>query len=52
MESETRFAMLQRSHPEAAQGFLEQAQKEAEQRFKMYQELASDRHSGVGRNPE
>jgi pyruvate-ferredoxin/flavodoxin oxidoreductase len=52
MESETRFAMLQRSHPEAAQGFLEQAQKQAEQRFKQYQELASDRHSGVGRNPE
>jgi pyruvate-ferredoxin/flavodoxin oxidoreductase len=45
MESETRFAMLQRSHPEAAQFFLEQAQKQAEQRFKQYQELALDRHS-------
>ena len=42
MESETRFAMLQRSHPEAAQHFLELAQKEAEQRFKTYQALASD----------
>ena len=40
MASETRFAMLQRSHPEAAQHFLEQAQKEAEQRFKTYQALA------------
>jgi len=40
MESETRFAMLQRSHPEAAQHFLELAQKQAEQRFKTYQELA------------
>ncbi len=40
MESETRFAMLQRSHPEAAQHFLEQAQKEADLRFKAYQELA------------
>ncbi len=40
MESETRFAMLQRSHPEAARYFLEQAQKQAEQRFKTYQELA------------
>ena len=40
MASETRFAMLQRSHPEAAQHFLEQAQKEAEQRFKTYQGLA------------
>jgi pyruvate-ferredoxin/flavodoxin oxidoreductase len=40
MESETRFAMLQRSHPEAAQRFLEQAQQDAERRFKTYQELA------------
>ncbi|MDP2111317.1 MAG: pyruvate:ferredoxin (flavodoxin) oxidoreductase [Thiobacillus sp.] len=47
MESETRFAMLARSHPEAAQHFLEEAQKEAERRFKAYQELAS-----VARNPD
>ncbi len=40
MESETRFAMLQRSHPEAALHFLEQAQQEAERRFKSYQALA------------
>ncbi len=40
MANETRFAMLQRSHPEAAQHFLELAQKQAEQRFKTYQELA------------
>jgi len=40
MESETRFAMLQRSHPEAAQRFLAQAQQDAERRFKTYQELA------------
>jgi pyruvate-ferredoxin/flavodoxin oxidoreductase len=40
MASETRFAMLQRSHPEAAKHFLELAQKEAEQRFKTYQALA------------
>jgi len=60
MESETRFAMLQRSHPEAAQRFLEQAQQEAERRFKTYQELALDRHPGAvtpegihpGRKPE
>ena len=58
MESETRFAMLQRSHPEAAQRFLEQAQQDAERRFRMYQEMALDRHSGEypeghkGRNPE
>ncbi len=60
MESETRFAMLARSHPEAAQRFLEQAQRDAERRFKTYQDMALDRHSGVvtpeginpGRNPE
>jgi pyruvate-ferredoxin/flavodoxin oxidoreductase len=60
MESETRFAMLQRSHPDAAQRFLQQAQQDAERRFKMYQDMALDRHSGAvtpeginpGRNPE
>ena len=60
MESETRFAMLQRSHPDAAQRFLQQAQQNAERRFKMYQDMALDRHSGAvtpeginpGRNPE
>ncbi len=40
MESETRFAMLQRSHPEAAQHFVAQAQQEAERRFKAYQDMA------------
>jgi len=52
MESETRFAMLARSHPEAAQHFLQQAQQDAERRFKMYQDMALDRPSGEGRNPE
>ncbi len=41
MESETRFAMLARSHPEAAQRFLEQAQAEADRRFKSYQDMAA-----------
>ena len=40
MESETRFAMLQRSHPEAAQHFLALAQQQAEQRYKAYQDMA------------
>jgi pyruvate-ferredoxin/flavodoxin oxidoreductase len=40
MESETRFAMLARSHPEAAQRFMEAAQQEADQRFKVYQDMA------------
>ncbi|PKO63598.1 MAG: pyruvate:ferredoxin (flavodoxin) oxidoreductase, partial [Betaproteobacteria bacterium HGW-Betaproteobacteria-17] len=50
MESETRFAMLARSHPEAAQRFLEQAQRDAEQRFKAYQDMAlrQDRPEGEG----
>jgi len=60
MESETRFAMLARSHPEAAQRFLEAAQQDAERRFKAYQDMALDRHSGAvtpegihpGRKPE
>ncbi|WP_079436811.1 pyruvate:ferredoxin (flavodoxin) oxidoreductase [Zoogloea sp. LCSB751] len=40
MDSETRFAMLARSHPEAAERLLAEAQKEADRRFKAYQELA------------
>ena len=40
MDSETRFAMLARSHPEAAEQFLAEAQKAAEQRFRAYQALA------------
>ncbi|MDA8129350.1 MAG: pyruvate:ferredoxin (flavodoxin) oxidoreductase [Betaproteobacteria bacterium] len=40
MESETRFAMLARSHPEAAQQFLERAQQEAERRFNAYRDMA------------
>ncbi|MHB1085095.1 MAG: pyruvate:ferredoxin (flavodoxin) oxidoreductase [Thiobacillus sp.] len=40
MESETRFAMLARSHPEAAQRFAEEAQQAADQRYKVYQEMA------------
>ncbi len=41
MESETRFAMLARSHPEAAQHFLKMAQQDAERRFKAYQDMAA-----------
>ena len=47
MDSETRFAMLARSHPEAAQRFLAQAQQDAERRFRTYQDMA-----GADRNPE
>ncbi len=41
MDSETRFAMLARSHPEAAERLMSEAQKEADRRFKTYQELAA-----------
>ncbi len=51
MESETRFAMLQRSHPEAAQHFLAQAQLEADRRFKAYQDMAQ-RQDRPGGHPE
>ncbi len=43
MESETRFAMLQRSHPEAAARFLAQAQADAERRYKAYKDMAQGR---------
>ena len=41
MESETRFAMLWHSHPEAADAFAEQAQADIDARFKHYQQLAA-----------
>ncbi|HRH81504.1 MAG TPA: pyruvate:ferredoxin (flavodoxin) oxidoreductase [Thiobacillaceae bacterium] len=51
MDSETRFAMLKRSHPEAAAQFMKRAQEEADKRFRGYQELAqlhaSDGKTGV-----
>jgi pyruvate-ferredoxin/flavodoxin oxidoreductase len=41
MESETRFAMLRRSHPDAAEQFLQRAQREAERRYRTYLDLAN-----------
>jgi pyruvate-ferredoxin/flavodoxin oxidoreductase len=52
MESETRFAMLQRSHPEAAQRFLALAQEEADRRFKAYQDMALRPDRPEGEHPE
>ena len=40
MQSETRFAMLSRSHPKDAERFLAAAQREAEERFAAYKALA------------
>ena len=41
MDSETRFAMLWRSQPEAAAAFLDAAQAEVRRRFAAYQAMAS-----------
>ena len=38
--TETRFTVLQRTHPEAAERFLRQAQKLVETRFTLYEQLA------------
>jgi pyruvate-ferredoxin/flavodoxin oxidoreductase len=40
VQSETRFAMLWRSHPEDAERFLEEAQHEVSERYHHYQQLA------------
>jgi pyruvate-ferredoxin/flavodoxin oxidoreductase len=40
ISTETRFSVLQRSHPEAAERFLRQAQKQAESKFFLYEQLA------------
>ncbi len=52
MESETRFAMLARSHPEAAQRFLAQAQQDAERRYQTYQDMALRQDHPKGEHPE
>jgi pyruvate-ferredoxin/flavodoxin oxidoreductase len=41
MQSETRFAMLSRSHPEDAARFLAAAQKAADERFAAYKALSA-----------
>jgi pyruvate-ferredoxin/flavodoxin oxidoreductase len=38
--SETRFSMLFRTHPEAAERFLKQAQRQIKSRFHLYEQLA------------
>jgi len=40
MESETRFAMLSRSHPETAERFMAEAQQQADRRYQGYLALA------------
>jgi len=38
--TETRFSVLQRTHPDAAERFLHQAQKQVESKFMLYEQLA------------
>ncbi|MGZ8227858.1 MAG: 4Fe-4S binding protein, partial [Methylococcaceae bacterium] len=38
--TETRFSMLWQTHPEAAEGFLKQAQQDVKNRYRFYQQLA------------
>ena len=38
--SETRFSMLQRTHPDLAETYLREAQKHVERRFRLYEQLA------------
>ncbi len=39
--TETRFSVLNRTHPDAAERFLRQAQRHVETRFQLYEQLAS-----------
>ncbi|MCA1805600.1 MAG: pyruvate:ferredoxin (flavodoxin) oxidoreductase [Xanthomonadaceae bacterium] len=47
VETETRFSMLWQTHPEAAEAFLEQAQREVRQRYRHYKQLAELDWSGA-----
>jgi pyruvate-ferredoxin/flavodoxin oxidoreductase len=40
INTETRFSVLGRTHPEVAEGFLQQAQKHVQTRFQLYEQLA------------
>ncbi len=49
ISTETRFSVLQRTHPDAAERFLQQAQKQVKTRFHLYEQLA---HLAVQHAPE
>ena len=40
VKTETRFSMLWQTHPEAAEHFLEQAQKDVKNRYRYYKQLS------------
>ncbi len=48
ISTETRFSVLNRTHPEAAERFLQRAQKHVETRFHLYEQLA---HLAVQKSP-
>ena len=50
--SETRFAMLQRTHPDDALRFTKQAQENIKARFAMYEQLAHIAYTGEGKPVE
>jgi pyruvate-ferredoxin/flavodoxin oxidoreductase len=41
VQNETRYTMLMRSNPEAAEAFLKSSQRDIEERWKLYKHLAS-----------
>jgi pyruvate-ferredoxin/flavodoxin oxidoreductase len=41
ISSETRFSVLTRTHPDAAERFLRLAQRHVETRFQLYEQLAN-----------
>jgi pyruvate-ferredoxin/flavodoxin oxidoreductase len=49
--TENRFKMLTKSKPEMAQRFFEQAQKDVERRWRLYNHLAALKPSGSGAGP-
>ena len=50
--SETRFAVLQRTHPDDALRFIKQAQQDIKARFSLYEQLAHIAYTGKGKPVE
>ncbi len=51
-DTETRFAVLSRTHPDAAQRFMKQAQAHAREKFQLYEQLAQIRLDGTPESPD
>jgi pyruvate-ferredoxin/flavodoxin oxidoreductase len=52
VSTETRFSVLQRTHPEAAERFMRQAQKQVKSRFFLYKQLADLAVAHAEQKPE